>query len=26
LREVRLLAPVDLSDPEALDAHPLVRD
>jgi hypothetical protein len=26
VREVRLLAPVDLSDPEALDAHPLVRD
>jgi hypothetical protein len=26
LREVRLLAPVDWSDPEALDAHPLVRE
>src|SRR5271157_1974424 len=26
LREVRLLAPVDKSDPEALDAHPLVRE
>jgi hypothetical protein len=26
LREARLLAPVDLSDPEALDAHPLVRE
>jgi tetratricopeptide (TPR) repeat protein len=26
LREVRLLAPRDLSDPEALDAHPLVRE
>ena len=26
LREVRLLAPVDPSDPEALDAHPLVRE
>ena len=26
LREVRMLAPVDPSDPEALDAHPLVRE
>ena len=26
LREVRLLAPLDPTDPEALDAHPLVRD
>jgi hypothetical protein len=26
LREVRLLAPVDPSDPEALDAHPVVRE
>ena len=26
LREVRLLAPLDRSDPEALDAHPLVRE
>jgi hypothetical protein len=26
LREVRLLAPVDPSDTEALDAHPLVRE
>ena len=26
LREVRLLAPVDKFDPEALDAHPLVRE
>jgi hypothetical protein len=26
LREVRLLAPRDPSDPEALDAHPLVRE
>jgi tetratricopeptide (TPR) repeat protein len=26
LREVRLLAPVDPSDPNALDAHPLVRE
>ncbi len=26
LREVRLLAPADPSDPEALDAHPLVRE
>jgi tetratricopeptide (TPR) repeat protein len=26
LREVRLLAPVDPSDPEALDAHPLVPE
>jgi hypothetical protein len=26
LREVRLLSPVDKSDPEALDAHPLVRE
>jgi hypothetical protein len=26
LREVRLLAPVDPSDPEVLDAHPLVRE
>ena len=26
LREARLLAPVDPSDPEALDAHPLVRE
>jgi TIR domain/AAA ATPase domain len=26
LREVRLLAPHDKSDPEALDAHPLVRE
>ena len=26
LRDVRLLAPVDKSDPEALDAHPLVRE
>ena len=26
LREMRLLAPVDPSDPEALDAHPLVRE
>jgi tetratricopeptide (TPR) repeat protein len=26
LREVRLLAPVDPSDSEALDAHPLVRE
>ncbi len=26
LREVRLLAPVDPSDPDALDAHPLVRE
>jgi hypothetical protein len=26
LREVRLLAPLDPSDPEALDAHPLVRE
>jgi hypothetical protein len=26
MREVRLLAPVDSSDPEALDAHPLVRE
>jgi hypothetical protein len=26
LREVRLLAPVDPSDPEALDSHPLVRE
>src|SRR5271165_874123 len=26
LREVRLLAPVDPSDPEALNAHPLVRE
>jgi tetratricopeptide (TPR) repeat protein len=26
LRQVRLLAPVDPSDPEALDAHPLVRE
>ena len=25
LREARLLAPVDPSDPETLDAHPLVR-
>ena len=25
-REARLLAPVDPSDPEALDAHPLVRE
>jgi hypothetical protein len=25
-REVRLLAPVDPSDPEALDAHPLMRE
>ena len=26
LRGVRLLAPIDPSDPEALDAHPLVRE
>ncbi len=26
LREVRLLAPLDRSDPEALDAHPLARE
>jgi hypothetical protein len=26
LREVRLLAPLDPSDPDALDAHPLVRE
>jgi hypothetical protein len=26
LREVRLLTPLDPSDPEALDAHPLVRE
>jgi hypothetical protein len=26
LREVRLLAPVDPSDPESIDAHPLVRE
>ena len=26
LREVRLLAPRDASDPDALDAHPLVRE
>jgi AAA ATPase domain len=26
LREVRLLAPIDPSDPDALDAHPLVRE
>jgi tetratricopeptide (TPR) repeat protein len=26
LRDARLLAPVDPSDPEALDAHPLVRE
>jgi tetratricopeptide (TPR) repeat protein len=26
LREVRLLAPVDPFDPEAIDAHPLVRE
>jgi hypothetical protein len=26
LREARLLAPVDPSDPKALDAHPLVRE
>ena len=26
LREVRLLSPVDPSDPDALDAHPLVRE
>jgi hypothetical protein len=26
LREARLLAPVDPSDPESLDAHPLVRE
>ena len=26
LREARLLAPIDPSDPEALDAHPLVRE
>jgi TIR domain/AAA ATPase domain len=26
LREARLLAPADPSDPEALDAHPLVRE
>jgi AAA ATPase domain len=26
LREIRLLAPLDPSDPEALDAHPLVRE
>jgi tetratricopeptide (TPR) repeat protein len=26
LREVRLLAPVDPTDPDALDAHPLVRE
>jgi len=26
LREARLLAPVDPSDPETLDAHPLVRE
>ena len=26
LREVRLLAPVDPSEPDALDAHPLVRE
>jgi TIR domain/AAA ATPase domain len=26
LREARLLSPVDPSDPEALDAHPLVRE
>jgi tetratricopeptide (TPR) repeat protein len=26
LREVRLLAPVDPADPDALDAHPLVRE
>jgi tetratricopeptide (TPR) repeat protein len=26
LREVRLLSPVDPSDPEALDAHPLMRE
>jgi tetratricopeptide (TPR) repeat protein len=26
LREVRLLAPMDKSDPEAIDAHPLVRE
>ena len=26
LRDVRLLSPVDPSDPEALDAHPLVRE
>jgi hypothetical protein len=26
LRKVRLLAPADPSDPEALDAHPLVRE
>ena len=26
MREVRLLAPVDPSDPDALDAHPLVRE
>jgi hypothetical protein len=26
LREVRLLAPASPSDPEALDAHPLVRE
>jgi len=26
LREVRLLAPADPTDPEALDAHPLVRE
>ena len=26
IREVRLLAPLEPSDPEALDAHPLVRE
>ena len=26
LRDVRLLVPIDQSDPEALDAHPLVRE
>jgi tetratricopeptide (TPR) repeat protein len=26
LRDVRLLAPLDASDPEAIDAHPLVRE
>jgi hypothetical protein len=26
LREVRLIAPIDPCDPEALDAHPLVRE
>ncbi len=26
MRETRLLSPPDLADPEALDAHPLVRE